>query len=88
MAFDLFFFVLEQAKREGDEGRQGSGVRGGKTMGGGGVLVTVTTKSRVQGMGVGERGGRLEGGGDEESMAIKEDSYAVSIGSRALSLKA
>ena len=40
-------------------------------------------------MGVGERGDRLEGGGDGESTtAIKEDSYAVGMKSRVLGLEA
>jgi len=39
-------------------------------------------------MGVGERGDRLEGGGDGESTAIKEDSCAVGMKSRVLGLEA
>ena len=37
---------------------------------------------------MGERGDRLEGGGNRESMAIKEDSCAAGTRSRALGLKA
>ena len=54
----------------------------------GGGLVTVAAKSRAQGVGVGERGDSSEGGGNRESMAIKEDSCAVGMRSRAWGLKA
>ena len=37
---------------------------------------------------MGERGDSSEGGGDRESMAIKEDNCAVSTGTRALGLEA
>jgi len=48
-----------------------------------------TTKSRAQGVGVGERGDRSEGGGDGESTAIKEDgNVTVGMGSRVLGLEA
>ena len=61
-------------------------------MGGEGImgvgLVTVTMKSRARCVGVGKRGDRLEGGGNRESMAIKEDSCAASMGSKVLGLKA
>ena len=50
--------------------------------------MTVTTKSKVQGVGVGEREDKSEGGGDRESMAITEDSCVVGTRSRALGLKA
>ena len=58
----------------------------GDTMGGGPVAVAV--KSRVRGVGMGERGDRSEGGGNGESTAIKEDGCAVSTRSRALGLEA
>ena len=50
--------------------------------------VTVAAKSRAQGVGVGERGDRSEGGGNGESTAIKEDGCVISTRSRALGLKA
>ena len=60
-------------------------------MGRGGTLegdpVTVTVKSRAQDVDMGERGDRLEGGGDRESMAIKEDSCIAGTRSRALGLE-
>ena len=59
--------------------------RGGCHRGG---PVIVTTKSMAQDMGMGERGDRLEGGGDGESMAIKEDGCTVGTRSRALGLEA
>ena len=37
---------------------------------------------------MGKRGDRLEGGGDRESTAIKEDSCAAGMRSRALGLEA
>ena len=45
-----------------DEEREGSGVKGGSA--------AVTLNSRAQGMGMCDRGGRSEGGGDGESTAI------------------
>ena len=53
----------------------------------GGGLVSVAAKSKARGVGVGERGDRSEGGGDGESMAIKEDGCAVNTRSRALGLE-
>ena len=57
-------------------------------MGRGGIMgggpVTVATKSKARGMGVGERGDRSEGGGDGEFTAIKEDGCAAGMRSRAL----
>ena len=52
--------------------------------------VAVATKSRARGVGVGvgKRGDRLEGGGDGESTAIKEDGCAINTRSRALGLEA
>ena len=54
----------------------------------GGGPVTFTAKSRARGVGMGKRGDRLKGGGNRESMAIKEDSCAASTRSRVLGLKA
>jgi len=55
----------------------------------GGGLAADVAKSKAQGVGMGKRGDRSEGGGDGESTAIKEDgNEAVSMGSRALGLKA
>jgi len=48
--------------------------------------VTVAAKSRAQGVGMGKRGDRLEGGGDGESTAIKEDSCIIGMRSKALGL--
>ena len=59
--------------------------RGGIMEGG---LVTVAAKSRAQGMGVGKREDRSEGGGDGESTAIREDGCTVGIKSRVLGLEA
>jgi len=55
----------------------------------GGGLAADVAKSKAQGMGMGERGDRSEGGGDGESTAIKEDgNEVVGMGSRVLGLKA
>jgi len=55
----------------------------------GGGPTAVTAKSRAQGIGIGKRGDRLEGGGDRESTAIREDNNVmVSMGSRTLGLEA
>ena len=53
---------LESPEGDGDEEREGSGVEGGSA--------TVTLNSKARGVGVCDRGDRLEGGGDGESMAI------------------
>ena len=50
--------------------------------------MAVAAKSRARGVGVGRRGDRSEGGGDGESMAIKEDGCATGTRSKALGLEA
>ena len=51
-------------------------------------LMAAAKESRAQGMGMGNREDRLEGGGDGESTAIKEDGCVIGTRSRVLGLKA
>jgi len=53
---------LVSPEGDGDEEHKGSGVEGG--------FAAVTLNSKAQGVGMCDRGERLEGGGDGESMAI------------------